>query len=186
MNTALVPSKEVQPVNFTNSVLTRQENLRRELLSGLNQDIVGQDEAKEAIVTVLLNGLFNVYREQGALGAVFLGGPTGVGKTELARSLARMLLGDPNSILKIPGEGMAHPVDIGKLTGSGAGFVGYGDTPLMSDIRVHAGYRSAKEKRMLHPIVSGYEAGNFSIVLVDEIEKAHPDIPNAFLNAMQS
>ena len=41
---------------------------------------------------------------------------------------------------------MPHPSNIEKLTGSGAGYVGYGDTPIMSDIRVHAGYRKAKEK----------------------------------------
>lgn len=56
----------------------------------------------------------------------------------------------------------------------------------MADKRIHAGYLEAKKKNMLHPLIQGREAINFSIVLVDEVEKAHPDIPNAFLNALQS
>lgn len=76
---------------------------------------------------------------------------------------------------------MSHPADIAQLVGSSAGYIGYGDTPEMSDIRIHAGYKTAKEKKKLHPLIRGYNAENFSIVLVDEVEKAHPDIPNAFL-----
>lgn len=55
---------EAPAIDLTNSVFSRQEKLRRDLLQGLDRDIVGQKEAKEAIISVLLNGLFNVYREQ--------------------------------------------------------------------------------------------------------------------------
>lgn len=81
---------------------------------------------------------------------------------------------------------MPHQADIARLVGSSSGYVGYGDVPYMADVRVHAGYKGAKEKGMLHPLLNRYEMENFSIVLVDELEKAHPDIANAFLNALQS
>lgn len=82
---------------------------------------------------------------------------------------------------------MSHPADISQLIGSGAGYIGYGDTPNLADIRVHQGYKKAKEDKKLHPMLrDNYNAENFSIILVDEVEKAHPDIPNAFLNALQS
>lgn len=152
----------------------------------LDEYVVGQEEAKKALIQVVINGLFNVYRDQGALGAVFLAWPTGVGKTELARSLARTLFGDSSAFTLITAQTMSHPADIAQLVGSSAGYIGYGDTPEMSDIRIHAGYKTAKEKKKLHPLIRGYNAENFSIVLVDEVEKAHPDIPNAFLWAIQS
>lgn len=187
MNTQVSLSSGIKsPINLTNSILSHQENIKNELLAGLDRHIVWQTDAKEAIITTLLNGLFNVYREQGALGAVFLWGPTGVGKTELVRSLANILFGDSNAFTKISGEIMPHPAEISKLVWSSAWYIGYGDTPLMCDKRVHAGYFAAKEKWTLHPLIQGYDMINFSIVLIDEVEKAHPDIPNAFLNAIQS
>lgn len=173
-------------IDLTVSVEKQREKIERELTSGMRNYIIRQDEALEAIIRVVINGLFNVYRDQGALWAVFLGWPTGVWKTELARSLARFLLWDPNAFIKLCGEDMLHPSDTAKLTGAPTGYVWYGDTPKLADTRVHAGYRNAKEKWKLHPLLQGYNAVNFSIVLVDEVEKAHSDIPNAFLNAIQS
>lgn len=81
---------------------------------------------------------------------------------------------------------MSHQADIARLVGSSSGYVGYGDVPYMADVRVHAGYKTAKQKGTLHPLLGRYEMENFSIVLVDELEKAHPDVANAFLNALQS
>ena len=92
-----------------------------------------------------------------------------------------MLFGDPSAITIITAETMPHPADIAHLIGSPPGYIGYGEAPDMADTKVHHGYKSAKEKGKLHPLIQGYEAENFSIVLVDEIEKAHPDIPNSFL-----
>ncbi len=81
---------------------------------------------------------------------------------------------------------MPHECDIARLVGASSGYIGYGDVPFMADVRVHAGYKAAKQKGTLHPLLGRYEMENFSIVLVDELEKAHPDIANAFLNALQS
>jgi len=64
MKKSLPAIMEAPAIDLTNSVFSRQEKLRRDLLQGLDRDIVGQKEAKEAIISVLLNGLFNVYREQ--------------------------------------------------------------------------------------------------------------------------
>lgn len=173
-------------IDLTHSILWRQEHIRKELLAWLDDFVIGQEEAKQALINTILAWLFNVYRDQWALGAVFLAWPTWVWKTELVRSLARTLLGDPNWFVKIPAETMAHPADISLLTGSSPWYVGYGDTPTMADTRVHSAYKKAKESRKLHPLLQSYEATNFSIVLVDEVEKAHRDIPFAFLNAIQS
>lgn len=173
-------------INLTNSVLSHKERLEKDLISWLDEFVVGQDEAKRALVRVIIEWLFNVYRDQWVLWAVFLAWPTGVGKTELARSLSRTLLWDPSAITKIVAETMPHPADIAQLIGSSAGYIGYGDTPEMADTRIHRWYKDAKEKGRLHPLLQWYEATDFSIVLVDEVEKAHPDIPNAFLWAIQS
>ena len=173
-------------INLTDSVLSHKERMERDLISWLDEFVVGQNEAKRALVRVVIEWLFNIYRDQGVLWAVFLAWPTGVGKTELARSLARTLFWDPSAITKIVAETMPHQADIAQLIGSSAGYVGYGDTPEMADTRVHRWYRDAKEKGTLHPLLQWYEATDFSIVLVDEVEKAHPDIPNAFLWAIQS
>lgn len=86
---------------------------------------------------MLIHGLAHPCRDQGVLGAVFLAGPTGVGKTELARALANMLFGNPDAFTRICGETMVHPMDVSKLVGSPAGYVGYGDAPQMADTQVH-------------------------------------------------
>lgn len=173
-------------INLTDSVLNTKRRLEEQLLTGMDEYVVWQEEAKKALVKVIIEWLYNVYREQGVLWAVFLGGPTGVGKTELARSICRTLLGNPAALTKIVSETMPHPADISQIVGSSAGYIGYGDAPEMADTKVHAGYKIAKEKWTLHPVLQGYEAENFSIVLVDEIEKAHPDIANAFLGCIQT
>lgn len=192
---AVIPSQQVRvssgrestkPINLTVAVVDREKLLSRELHEAMDMYVVGQDEAKKAIVSTVIRGMFNVNREQGVIGAVFLAGPTGVGKTEMARTLSRVFFGTPDGITKIPCETMPHPADIARLVGSSAGYLGYGDTPHLADKRVHDGYKTAKEKKRLHPLIQGYEMENFSIVLVDECEKSHPDIMNAFLGAIQT
>lgn len=82
---------------------------------GLDAFVVAQDEAKEALIQVLMDGLMHPCRDQGVLGAVFLSGPTGVGKTELARALAHTLFGDPDGFTYISAETMTHPADVSIL-----------------------------------------------------------------------
>ena len=173
-------------IDLTWSITSKKKRLEEELIRWLDEFVVGQDEAKKALVRVVIQWLYNVYRDQWVLWAVFLAWPTGVWKTELARSLARTLLWDPSAITKIVAETMPHPADIAQMVWSPAWYVWYGDIPEMSDINIHKWYKTAKEKWKLHPLLKGYEAENFSIVLIDEAEKAHPDIPNAFLWAIQS
>jgi DNA polymerase III delta prime subunit len=173
-------------INLTNSVMAHQNRMEKDLMSGLDEFVVWQEEAKQAIIKTLIDWLYNVNREQWILWAVFLAWPTWVGKTELARSLARTLLGDPNAITIITAETMPHPADIARLIWAPAGYIWYWDTPEMADSRIHHGYAMAKEKWKLHKLIQWYEAENLSIVLVDEAEKAHPDIMNAFLWAIQS
>ncbi|MBP9779723.1 ATP-dependent Clp protease ATP-binding subunit [Candidatus Gracilibacteria bacterium] len=159
--------------------------LNEELMQDLDLGIAGQQEAKKAIVETLLTGIFSLERE-GALGAIFLGGPTGVGKTGLVKVLAKTLFGDENGFVRIPCELLKHPPDVSILTGSVPGFIGYGDVPRLSEIRVHEAYKRAKENKKLHPIIEkNYGTQNISIVLLDESEKAHIDILLSLLGAIQ-
>lgn len=167
-------------------ILEESNTTKDFLFQEMGNYIIDQESAKKALIDTLINWLYQVNREQGVLGAVFLGGPTGVGKTELVRTLARILLGDPNAFLKISWETLTGSHLVENLTGSSKGYVGYGDEPWMADTRVHAWYKNAKKQNKLHPLLSRYNAHNFSIVLVDEVEKAHRDIPNIFLGAIQS
>lgn len=175
-----------ETIDLTDSVMMQQERMESELMSWLDRFVVWQFEAKKAIIATVMDWLSNVYRDQGALGAVFLAWPTWIGKTELARALAYIFFWDVSAFTKISAETMPHPADISQLVWSPSGYIWYGDTPEMADINIHSGYKIAKEKWKLHSFIQGYEAENFSIVLIDEIEKAHPDIPNAFLWAIQS
>ena len=131
-----------------------------------------------------MTGLYALNRE-GSIGAIFLGGPTGVGKTQLVKTLANMLFGDSNAYTHINCEMLQHPTDVSSLVGATAGYSGYGDAPLFANIRLHHHYKQAKKSGKLHRILQdNYRAQNFSIVLVDEAEKADPKIMNAFLGAI--
>jgi len=69
----------------------KKEFLTKELLAKMDEYVVAQDDAKHRLIQTLLDGMYNVYPDQGVLGAVMLAGPTGVGKTELVRALSHTL-----------------------------------------------------------------------------------------------
>lgn len=132
-----------------------------------------------------MTGIYALNRE-GALGAIFLGGPTGVGKTQLVKTLAKMLFGDPNGFTRIGGEMLQHPTDVSLLVGATPGYKGYGEASIFSNTRLHSHYKQAQKAGKLHPIIKdNYRTQNMSIVLVDEAEKAHPKVLDAFLGAIQ-
>ncbi|MFQ5896752.1 MAG: ATP-dependent Clp protease ATP-binding subunit, partial [Candidatus Methylomirabilia bacterium] len=129
----------------------------------LHARIIGQEDAIAAISKAIRRsraGLKDVRRPVGSF--VFLG-PTGVGKTELARALAEFLFGDENALIRIDMSEYMEKFSVSRLLGAPPGYVGYEEGGLLT------------EKVRRRP---------YSVVLFDEIEKAHPDIFNMLLQVL--
>ncbi len=134
-----------------------------QLESLLKRRIIGQDEAIHAISEFIRRsrvGLGNPLRPIGSF--IFLG-PSGVGKTETAKEIARTIFEDPNALVRIDMSEFQESFNISKLIGAPAGYVGYKDGTKLTDV--------IKRKP-------------YSVVLFDEIEKAHPDVFNLLLQVL--
>ena len=132
------------------------------LETNLHKRIIGQEEAVEAVARAIRRNRAGLKSTKRPPSFIFVG-PTGVGKTELAKSLAYEMFGDENSIIRIDMSEYMESHSTSKLIGSPPGYVGYDD----------AGQLTEKVKR--HP---------YSILLLDEIEKAHPDVFNILLQVL--
>ena len=134
-----------------------------QLENHLRQNIIGQEEALEAVAKSIRRsraGLRNIKRPIASF--IFLG-PTGVGKTELAKTLAKELFNTEDALIRIDMSEYMEKFEVSKLIGTAPGFVGYED----------AGQLSEKVRKK-----------QYSVVLFDEIEKAHPDIFNILLQIL--
>jgi ATP-dependent Clp protease ATP-binding subunit ClpC len=131
----------------------------------LSKKIVGQEEALEIIAKSIRrtrSGLKNPLRPIGSF--IFLG-PTGIGKTELAKVLAEYLFEDPNALVRIDMSEYMEKFNVSRLIGAPPGYVGYDE----------GGQLSEKVRRK-----------PYSVVLLDEIEKAHPDVFNILLQVLDA
>jgi ATP-dependent Clp protease ATP-binding subunit ClpC len=129
----------------------------------LHARVVGQDDAIRAVSRAIRRsraGLKDVKRPVGSF--IFLG-PTGVGKTELARALAEFLFGDENALIRVDMSEYMEKFSVSRLLGAPPGYVGYEE----------GGYLTEKVRRR-----------PYSVVLFDEIEKAHPDVFNMLLQVL--
>jgi ATP-dependent Clp protease ATP-binding subunit ClpB len=133
------------------------------LESTLSRRVVGQDEAIQAISDAIRRNKTGLSDENKPLGSFLFLGPTGVGKTELAKTLADFLFNDEKAITRIDGSEYMEKIAVSRLIGAPPGYVGYDQGGQLTE---------AVRRRP------------YSVVLFDEIEKAHPDVFNIFLQLL--
>ena len=132
------------------------------LENNLHKKIIGQNDAVEAVARAIRRNRAGLKSTKRPPSFIFVG-PTGVGKTELAKALSYEMFGNENSIIRIDMSEYMESHSTSKLIGSPPGYVGYDD----------AGQLTEKVKR-----------NPYSIILLDEIEKAHPDVFNILLQIL--
>ncbi len=130
----------------------------------LGKHVIGQDEAVEAVAKAIRRNRSGVSSEQRPIGSFVFLGPTGVGKTELARVLAKEFFGNKDAMIKIDMSEFSERHTASRLVGAPAGYVGYEEGGQLTD----------KIRRQ-----------PYSLVLFDEIEKAHPEIFNMLLQILE-
>ena len=129
----------------------------------LHERIIGQNEAVNAISRAIRRGRLGLKNPKRPTGSFLFLGPTGVGKTELTRTLTKVLFGDENAMIRIDMSEYMEKYDVAKLIGAPPGYVGHDE----------GGQLTEKVRRK-----------PYSVVLFDEIEKAHPDIFNVLLQIL--
>ena len=129
----------------------------------LHKRVVGQEEAVEAVSKAVRRGRAGLKDPKRPIGSFLFLGPTGVGKTELSKTLAEAVFGKENEIIRVDMSEYMEKHSVSKMIGSPPGYVGYDD----------GGQLSEKVRR--HP---------YSVILFDEIEKAHPDVLHLFLQIL--
>lgn len=129
----------------------------------LHNRIIAQDEAIKAISKAIRRSRAGLKGRKKPIGSFFFLGPTGVGKTELAKALAEFLFNDENALIKIDMSEYMERFNVSRLTGAPPGYVGYEEGGQLT------------EKIRKRP---------YSVVLFDEIEKAHPDVFNILLQVL--
>lgn len=142
----------------------------QETVSNLQRRVKGQDQAIEAVNKILiraftgLSGLQHSAKARTPKGTLFFVGPTGVGKTELAKSLAQFLFGDEDACIRFDMSEFNHEHADQRLVGAPPGYVGFEDGGQLTN---------------------AIKARPFSLLLFDEIEKAHPRILDKFLQILE-
>ncbi|MDI2027967.1 ATP-dependent Clp protease ATP-binding subunit [Saccharopolyspora sp. TS4A08] len=137
-----------------------------ELEDQLRESVVGQDEAVSVVAEAVRRARVGLADPQRPIGNFLFLGPTGVGKTELARALAQALFGDTERVLRLDMGEFQEKHSVSRLVGAPPGYVGYGET---------SGQLSERVRRQ-----------PYSVVLFDEVEKAHPDVFNTLLQVLDA
>ena len=130
----------------------------------IDKSIIGQDEAVHAVAKAIRRGRSGIANPNRPIGSFLFMGPTGVGKTELARVIAREVFGGENALFKIDMSEFGEKHNVSRLVGAPAGYIGYDDGGKLTE---------AVRRRP------------YSVVLFDEIEKAHPDVFNLLLQILE-
>ena len=130
----------------------------------LHKDVVGQDEAISLISGAVRRSRAGVSSLKRPLGSFIFLGPTGVGKTQLAKALAKFIFGTEDSLIRVDMSDYMEKHNASRLVGAPPGYIGFDEGGILT------------EKVRQHP---------YSVVLLDEIEKAHPDIFNLLLQMLE-
>ena len=146
-----------------NKVAESEGNRLVKMRDRLKQRIIGQDEAVETVVRAIQRGRAGLKDPHRPIGTFLFFGPTGVGKTQLARSLAEYLFDSEDNMVRIDMSEYMEKFSVSRLIGAPPGYVGYEE----------GGQLSERVRRK-----------PYCVVLLDEIEKAHPDIFNLLLQVM--
>ena len=129
----------------------------------LHESVIGQDEAIKALARSIRRSRAGLKDPNRPIGSFIFCGPTGVGKTELARSLARFLFADASALIRVDMSEYMEKFSVSRLIGAPPGYVGYEDSGTLT--------KAVRRKP-------------YSVILLDEIEKAHPDVFNILLQVL--
>ena len=169
-NNNSVTEKDIQLIveTKTNIPVGELQEKEQKQLKNLDADlkahVIGQDEAIEKVSKAIRRNRVGFSRKNRPIGSFLFVGPTGVGKTELARQLANEMFGTEDSILRFDMSEYMEKHAVSKMIGSPPGYVGYEE----------AGQLTERVRR-----------NPYSIVLLDEVEKAHPDVMHLFLQILE-
>ncbi|CAJ1188057.1 ATP-dependent Clp protease ATP-binding subunit ClpE [Fructilactobacillus sanfranciscensis] len=164
-----VTEKDMQQVveEITSIPVADLEDQEKAQLKNLNvnleKHVIGQGNAVNKVAKAIQRNRVGFNKSGRPIGSFLFVGPTGVGKTELAKQLAEQLFGSKESIIRFDMSEYREPQSIAKLIGAAPGYVGYDE----------AGQLTEKVRR--HP---------YSLILLDEVEKAHSDVLHAFLQVL--
>src|SRR6266513_2034351 len=167
-NLIVTPNQIAQVVeNWTGVPVSQMLESERQNLSNLEDDlrkrVVGQDEAISAVARAIRRSRAGLKDPKRPIGSFLFLGPTGVGKTELAKALAAELFGGEDSLIRMDMSEYMEPHTVARLFGSPPGYVGYDE----------GGQLTEQVRRR-----------PYSVILLDEVEKAHPEVFNALLQIM--
>ncbi|MBQ2237487.1 MAG: ATP-dependent Clp protease ATP-binding subunit [Clostridia bacterium] len=145
--------------------LTEEESARLlRLEDELHKRIVGQDEAVKAVSKAIRRGRVGLKDPKRPIGSFIFSGPTGVGKTELCKALAEAMFGSENMMIRLDMSEYMEKHTVSKLVGSPPGYVGYDEGGQLTEM---------------------VRRNPYSVLLFDEIEKAHPDVFNMLLQILE-
>ncbi|OUZ18911.1 ATP-dependent Clp protease ATP-binding subunit [Enterococcus cecorum] len=141
----------------------KEQTQLKNLADDLNKRVIGQQEAVEKVSKAIRRNRIGLGKVNRPIGSFLFVGPTGVGKTELAKQLAYELFGSTDAMIRFDMSEYMEKHSVSKLIGSPPGYVGYEE----------AGQLTEKVRR-----------NPYSLILLDEIEKAHPDVLHMFLQIL--
>ncbi|MDP2090741.1 MAG: AAA family ATPase [Candidatus Gracilibacteria bacterium] len=150
----------------------------------LDSRIISQQKAKEAISKAIISRILSFRQRKGPIACLYFAGPTGVGKTEIVKALAELLLGNENNYTKISCENYMESHTSTTLFGAPKSYIGYGEPSPLEHSNINRHYDSAKRMNQLHDIVRYLDG--FNIILFDEIEKAHYNVKQSLLGIMDT
>lgn len=145
------------------SVKTDEKELLREMYPTISKGLIGQDNALKTVVKAIQKSKVGMNNPKKPLLSALFIGSTGVGKTELAKQLAKYMFNDEDRMVRVDMSEYMMESDVTKITGASAGFIGYDNEPIFLQKVRHNPY---------------------SVVLLDEVEKAHPSVFNVFLQML--